>query len=147
MRAITIRQPWAQLIAEGSKDVENRTWSTRWRGPLLIHAGLQYDVLATLPENLDDETARRAREAVQRGHDRRGAFVGVVQLRGMTGPQSQHRSPWALDHHHRWELAEPIALDEIVHAGGHQGLWMPSERELQRVETVLNRMKLAGGAR
>lgn len=39
MQAISIRQPWAWLIAQGSKTIENRTWATSYRGPLLIHAG------------------------------------------------------------------------------------------------------------
>jgi hypothetical protein len=38
MRALTIRQPWAWLIVHGHKDLENRTWCTSYRGPLLIHA-------------------------------------------------------------------------------------------------------------
>lgn len=38
-RAISIRQPWAWLIVNGIKTVENRTWRTSHRGPLLIHAG------------------------------------------------------------------------------------------------------------
>lgn len=37
MRCLTIRQPWASLIAAGLKPIENRTWPTRYRGPLLIH--------------------------------------------------------------------------------------------------------------
>lgn len=37
--AISVRQPWAWLIAHGFKDVENRVWRTRYQGPLLIHAG------------------------------------------------------------------------------------------------------------
>ena len=36
--ALSIRQPWAWLIVNGHKPVENRRWETRWRGPLLIHA-------------------------------------------------------------------------------------------------------------
>lgn len=39
MKAITISQPYASLIADGEKWVENRTWPTRYRGPLAIHAG------------------------------------------------------------------------------------------------------------
>ena len=38
MLALSIRQPWAWLITHGYKDIENRTWSTHYRGPLLIHA-------------------------------------------------------------------------------------------------------------
>lgn len=36
--ALTVRQPWAWCIEHG-KPVENRTWQTRYRGPLAIHAG------------------------------------------------------------------------------------------------------------
>jgi len=36
MKAISIKQPWATLIADGKKTVEVRTWSTKYRGDLLI---------------------------------------------------------------------------------------------------------------
>lgn len=42
-RALSIMQPWAHLIVTGAKDIENRDWSTRFRGPVLIHAGKKYD--------------------------------------------------------------------------------------------------------
>jgi hypothetical protein len=37
--ALSIRQPWAWLIVNNWKNIENRPWSTRFRGPVLIHAG------------------------------------------------------------------------------------------------------------
>lgn len=37
-RALTVRQPWASLIAAGRKTVEVRTWTTDHRSPLVIHA-------------------------------------------------------------------------------------------------------------
>ena len=37
-KAISIKQPWAYLICAGIKDVENRTWATKYRGPVYIHA-------------------------------------------------------------------------------------------------------------
>lgn len=39
MKFLTIRQPWASLIAVGAKTIETRGWSTKYRGPLAIHAG------------------------------------------------------------------------------------------------------------
>jgi hypothetical protein len=39
MKALTIRQPWASLVATGVKTIETRSWSTKYRGPLAIHAG------------------------------------------------------------------------------------------------------------
>lgn len=38
-KALTVRQPWAHLIAVGIKKIENRTWQTNFRGVLYIHAG------------------------------------------------------------------------------------------------------------
>lgn len=39
MKVITIKQPFASLIAEGIKEYEFRTWKTKYRGEILIHAG------------------------------------------------------------------------------------------------------------
>ncbi|WP_231489886.1 ASCH domain-containing protein [Pedobacter sp. Leaf170] len=38
MKALTIKQPWASLIAHGIKDIENRSWRTKYRGRIFIHA-------------------------------------------------------------------------------------------------------------
>lgn len=43
MKALSIRQPWAWLIVNGYKSIENRTWNTRIRGTILIHAGKGFD--------------------------------------------------------------------------------------------------------
>jgi len=43
MRVISIKQPWASLIIEGGKDIENRGWYTAIRGPVLIHASKTVD--------------------------------------------------------------------------------------------------------
>ena len=43
MKVITIKQPFATLIAEGYKEYEFRTWKTKYRGEILIHAGKGID--------------------------------------------------------------------------------------------------------
>lgn len=43
MKTITIKQPWATLIAKGYKEYEFRTWKTKYRGDILIHAGKSVD--------------------------------------------------------------------------------------------------------
>lgn len=43
MKALSIQQPWAWLIVNGFKDVENRTWATKHRGRTLVHASLKFD--------------------------------------------------------------------------------------------------------
>jgi hypothetical protein len=42
VKALSIRQPYAWLIVNGIKDIENRTWATNFRGRVLIHAGVTY---------------------------------------------------------------------------------------------------------
>ena len=43
MKVITIKQPFASLIAAGLKKYEFRTWKTKYRGEILIHAGKGVD--------------------------------------------------------------------------------------------------------
>ena len=43
MKILTLKQPWATLIAEGIKKYEFRTWKTNYRGKILIHAGSGID--------------------------------------------------------------------------------------------------------
>lgn len=44
-KVLTLTQPWATLIALGEKKIETRSWSTSYRGPLLIHAAKGFGVL------------------------------------------------------------------------------------------------------
>lgn len=71
MKAISLRQPWANLIASGEKTIETRTWETRYRGPLLIvssklpnippagYALAVADLLDCRPMTKQDEAAAR----------------------------------------------------------------------------------------
>ena len=43
MKVLTIKQPWATLIMQGDKKFEFRSWQTKYRGDLLIHAGKGID--------------------------------------------------------------------------------------------------------
>lgn len=43
MKAITLKQPWATLVAEGLKKYEFRSWKYSYRGEILIHAGKGVD--------------------------------------------------------------------------------------------------------
>lgn len=45
---LSIKQPWAQLILEGIKDVEVRSWTTSYRGPIWIHVGQKIDESAAM---------------------------------------------------------------------------------------------------
>lgn len=43
MKVLTLKQPWATLVAEGIKKYEFRSWKTNYRGKILIHAGIGID--------------------------------------------------------------------------------------------------------
>lgn len=58
MKALSIMQPWAWLIAAGHKDIENRSWPTTFCGPVLIHAGKKFDFDPQMDWDWDDITPR-----------------------------------------------------------------------------------------
>lgn len=43
IRVLSVRQPWAWALIHGGKDIENRDWPTKYRGPLAIHASMKID--------------------------------------------------------------------------------------------------------
>lgn len=54
MKVLTLKQPWATLVAEGIKKYEFRSWKTKYRGKILIHAGAGIDKEAMRQyENMD----------------------------------------------------------------------------------------------
>lgn len=40
MKVLSLLQPWASLVVMGHKKIETRSWKTKYRGELLIHASL-----------------------------------------------------------------------------------------------------------
>lgn len=55
MKTLTICQPWATLIAIGAKHIETRSWGTRYRGPLAIHAAKGLSGLGMEPSGYGKE--------------------------------------------------------------------------------------------
>lgn len=80
MKCLSVRQPYAALIASGLKTIENRDWTTGYRGLLLIHAGQRFDpdALDWIRQRLTPE--ERARFSTQRTDYPLGALVGIVKL-------------------------------------------------------------------
>jgi hypothetical protein len=79
MKIITIRQPWAHLIVNGRKNIENRSWRTSYRGPVLIHASLNIDREDCLKHGLDPKTVQT------------GGVVGIAEI---TDCVQQYPSSW-----------------------------------------------------
>ena len=143
LRARTLIQPWASLIAAGAKRWETRSWPTAYRGTVLIHAGQ-----ARVPTERLDRDHRFVEEAMQvlgiADWDRlpKGAFVAVAEITGCTeipaGRGLEHgdsrdslcgdwrpgRDAWPLLNVRR---IEPPYYGPTLAIRGHQGIWRVDE--------------------
>ena len=126
MKAISIKQPWAWLIVHGIKDVENREWPTKYRGPLLIHAskGWSQSGFDFICDRMDEWVPHREYHAF-------GAIVGKVDLIGCVGSYDSRWffGPWGLVFARPIEFEIPIPYcgqlgifdipDKFLHGGNH----------------------------
>jgi len=152
MKALTIRQPWASLIACGAKVYETRSWPTKYRGQIAIHAavkdpqktwnGLSPKVQRAMPAALLDKYPSFQNMP-------RGAVIATAELVECWKVISDSKQRVALggtrpDRHaikflrkpiheilygdftpgrYAWEIANVIVLAKPVPAKGRLGLW------------------------
>ena len=135
--AITIKQPDAELILCGDKLVENRTWRTKYRGDLVIHAGRD-DVMTRRHGGMAGAARAYGRPFKTEGYDPQPTFaalVGVVRLVDVV-PLHELRerggwSGWSGDLDERycwgpycWLLADVRRFPQpITQLMGRLGLW------------------------
>lgn len=86
IKAITIRQPWAYLIAAGFKDVENREINRnrgriKYRGVIYIHAGKKTSTIR-FTQAQEDEIDRHPglREEIEKAKKMTGMIIGKVEF-------------------------------------------------------------------
>ena len=94
MIALSIRQPWAWLIINGGKDIENRDWKTPFRGRCLIHAsksGTKREYQEVIAFLLYQGLDRLAAAVPPFDQIEKGGIVGSVEITGCT---KQSDSPW-----------------------------------------------------
>ncbi len=84
--AIALIQPWAHLLVTGLKDIENRDWFTRYRGPVAIHASKampndQWDAAMDMYDDIHPvKEGRLVRRREVRDGLQFGGIVGVVDI-------------------------------------------------------------------
>ena len=103
--ALSVRQPWADLIVWGIKDVENRSWPTPFRGRLLIHAGRRVDREAIA------RLERRFGVVLPAGYEpRRGVLLGSVEVVDCVDahPSRWFQGPWGFLLRAPRELPRPV---------------------------------------
>lgn len=114
MKAISIRQPWAYAIFYLGKDIENRTWRTAYRGPLLIHASKRWSTYghSWLVSHMRLDVPHRDKHVL-------GAIIGMVDLVGCI---SFSGSRW-FQGPYGWVLKSPLLFEEPVPYRGMPGLF------------------------
>lgn len=126
LRVLSLTQPWASLMAAGVKRIETRSWATRYRGPLAIHAAkgqppaarelelISYPILTAEPHPLP-----------------RGAIVAVVRLVDCVRTEDIRRTLGDAeltfgdysDGRYAWVTDRVSRLTSPIRCGGALGLW------------------------
>lgn len=114
MKGISIRQPWAALVATGAKDMENRGRRTGYRGRVLIHASktVDGDTMALLSDMLLDSPHSWIFEA-------RGAIIGVATIVDCV---TESESDW-FEGPYGYLMADAIPFTAAIPARGQLGLF------------------------
>lgn len=123
MKVLTIKQPWATLIMQGDKRFEFRSWQTKCRGDLLIHAGkgIDKEAMKRLAKYLPDEIPL-------------GKILGKVTLvdcirmcpefkEMLLKENSDIYTKSSFSENFGWQVEDVQVFDEPIEAKGHLSLW------------------------
>lgn len=143
--AISIRQPWAELVVSGRKSIEIRTWTTEYHGLLWVHTGLKG--ILELESKLDFSDLFK------------GGYVGSVVVETVI-PLDRHRWEVLAARHlcsgadymsglYGWVLSSPYKFQQPIPGPGQRGLFYPSpelSELLHRANSRDNDMKATAGS-
>lgn len=128
MKALTVKQPWASLIVDGIKDIENRTWKTNYRGRIFIHAaatpvdGPACDALSAIQFSVVFD-----RNRLDALNGPNGVVIGSVEVVDCV---EYHPSIWAERKAfptdkpiYNWVLANAVKFIRPIQAKGKLSLW------------------------
>lgn len=133
MKALTLTQPWATLVAIGAKQYETRSWRTAYRGPLAIHASKDFPVWARVISGEEPPFRKALREAGIPGWQSLplGAIIATCELehcvkitRDFEFPTGHEKSfgDFTLGRF-AWGLSNVKLLRIPIPAKGALGLW------------------------
>lgn len=108
MKCLTLHAHWAEAVFALGKDVENRTWTTSFRGPIAIHAGSRVSKTLCHQLGLDPRVLTT------------GAIIGTVELVDIV---KNSRSLWAMNSYYHWIICNPLRLALPVVRRGQLGLF------------------------
>lgn len=122
MKALTIKEPWASLIINGYKKYEFRSWRTKYRGKILIHAGLSLEkdnAIKFKEYNLDYTLGAIIGEAtlVDCIYVDEELNNGLLNINPLVYGISNHTRKYA------WKLDNIIKYEQPIYCKGQLGLW------------------------
>ncbi len=138
LKAITLTQPWAEAVALEIKKWETRSWTTTYRGTLLIHAAKGY------PRYAQDFAATEYVLGRIPGRLAFGAIIAVCDLLDVRPAAEVALEVSTLEQLYgdyspgrfAWQLANVRRLKEPIPAKGALSLWTPSPETLAAIEAA-----------
>ena len=123
MKALTIKQPWATLIMQGDKRFEFRSWQTKYRGDLLIHAG----------KGIDKEGMKRLQKYLPEELPY-GKILGKVKLVDcikmspefkelLLKENSDIYTKRSFQENYGWQVLDVEVFENPIDVKGHLSLW------------------------
>jgi ASCH domain len=109
MKVLSVRQPWAHALIHLGKRIENRTWTTRHRGPLGIHASQSLAEFARDYSTLMPDLPPREELVL-------GAVIGIVDLVDIRPFEEVQDDPFA-EGPWCWITANPQPIEPIPMPG------------------------------
>lgn len=160
MKTITIKNPWAYLICSGEKNIENRTWPTKFRGRVLVHASANPVKNFPNPLNVEQWNSLSPDQKLLLRSNilTNSAIIGSVEIVDCT---ANHESIWAQHSAKKWKkngefidevevpvynwvLADPVLFAKpILNVKGRLSFWEYPMTE----EEYLNQIKVVNSAR
>jgi hypothetical protein len=127
---LSLKQPWAWAVATGRKRVENRTWSTKYRGTVYIHASSKFDRVAA-------QWLTRQVRLTPPVDLTQSAIVAVVDLTAVVTPRQAARFGKWFFGPYGFVLTNVRALTRPVPIKGKLGLSRVPKSLQRRVECAL----------
>ncbi len=123
MKVLTIKQPWATLIMQGDKRFEFRSWKTKYRGDLLIHAG----------KGIDKEAMKRLAKYLPEKLEY-GKILGKVKLVDCIEKSPEFKelllkenkdiyTKSSFQENYGWQVTDVEVFEKPIEVKGQLGLW------------------------
>ncbi len=167
IKCISLWQPWASLVVLGHKKIETRGYNTKHRGPLLIHATQNRNVLRsyTVEQQVAQEAYWKYKTGLSADKLPFGAIIGCVNVVGSAQaeyykniancvPLSKggkiDEEEWKREMafgdysagRYGWLLSDPLVFKDPIPAKGMQGFWMPDDITMLIVKIAIAEAKI-----